>query len=72
VRSVPPYGDRNWRLYNLRDDPNEARDISSAEPELARAMLSDFTAYAARNGVIEVPADYDVIRQARANAAATK
>jgi arylsulfatase A-like enzyme len=25
VRSVPPYGDRNWRLYNLRDDPNEAK-----------------------------------------------
>ena len=68
-RSVPPYGDRKWRLYNLRDDPNEARDMSSAEPELARAMLADFAAYAARNGVIEVPADYDVIAQARANAA---
>jgi hypothetical protein len=46
--------------------------MSSAEPELARAMLADFAAYAARNGVIEVPADYDVIAQARANAAATK
>ena len=44
VRSVPPYGDRKWRLYNLRDDPNEARDMSSAEPELARAMPSDFAA----------------------------
>jgi arylsulfatase A-like enzyme len=72
VRSVSPYGDRKWPLYNLRDDPNEARDMSSAEPELARAMLADFAAYAARNGVIEVPADYDVIGQARANAAATK
>ena len=72
VRSVPPYGDRKWRLCNLRDDPNEASDMSSAEPELARAMLSDFGAYAARNGIIEVPADYDVIRQARANAAAAK
>ena len=70
VRSVPPYGDRKWRLYNLRDDPNEARDMSSAEPELARAMPSDFGAYVARNGIIEVPADYDVIRQARANAGA--
>ena len=68
--SLPPYGDRKWRLYNLRDDPNEARDMSSAEPELARAMPSDFGAYVARNGIIEVPADYDVIRQARANAGA--
>ena len=33
-------------------------------------MPSDFGAYVARNGIIEVPADYDVIRQARANAGA--
>ncbi len=45
VRSVPPFGDRKWRLYNLRDDPNEARDMSSADPERARAMLADFAAY---------------------------
>jgi hypothetical protein len=46
--------------------------MSSAEPELALAMLADFAAYAAGNGVIEVPTDYDVIGQARASAAATK
>jgi arylsulfatase A-like enzyme len=64
-----PYGDRKWRLYNLRNDPNEAK--CHRRSRSWRAMLSDSGAYAARNGIIEVPADYDVIRQARANAAAT-
>jgi arylsulfatase A-like enzyme len=69
VRSVPPYGDRKWRLYNLGNDPNEAHDMSSADPDLLRQMLADFAAYSARNGVIEVPADYNVISQGQANAA---
>jgi hypothetical protein len=31
-------------------------------------LLADYAAYAKRNGVTEVPADYDVMKQAQANA----
>ena len=32
-------------------------------------MLADYAAYVQRNGVVEVPPDYDVMKQGRANAA---
>jgi arylsulfatase/uncharacterized sulfatase len=69
VRSAPPYGDGRWRLYNLRNDPTETKDLSEAQPELLKSMLTDYTAYVTRNGIIEVPFGYDVIKQAQANAA---
>jgi arylsulfatase len=69
VRSVPPYGDGKWRLYDLGADPAEAHDLSASEPNLMRDMLAAYAAYVAKNGVVEVPEGYDVIRQAQANAA---
>jgi arylsulfatase A-like enzyme len=72
VRSVPPYGDGRWRLYNLRQDPTEARDLSAADPERMTSMMADFRSYVEKNGVVEVPADYNVIGQAQKNAAAQK
>ena len=32
-------------------------------------MINDYAAYVAKTGVVEVPAGYDVIKQAQANAA---
>lgn len=69
VRSAPPYGDGKWRLYDIARDPAEAKDLSQVEPKLAQQMQADYAAYVQRNGVVEVPADYDVIKQAQANAA---
>lgn len=69
VRSAPPYGDGQWRLYDLRDDPTETKDLSKPQPQLRQGMLADYSAYVRRNGVVEVPAGYDVIKQAQANAA---
>jgi arylsulfatase/uncharacterized sulfatase len=69
VRSAPPYGDGKWRLYDIARDPAEAKDLSHTEPKLAQQMQADYAAYVLRNGVVEVPADYDVIKQAQANAA---
>jgi arylsulfatase len=70
VRSVPPYGDGKWRLYDLRIDPTESHDLSGTQPDLASLMRAAYASYVARNGVIEVPDDYDVLGQARKNAAA--
>jgi hypothetical protein len=32
-------------------------------------MLADYAAYTKNNGVVEVPPDYDVMKQGQANAA---
>lgn len=69
MRSVPPYGDGTWRLYNLADDPTETNDLSAAQPKQKAEMLADYAAYVRKNGVVEVPAGYDVIKQGQANAA---
>src|SRR5262249_51028578 len=59
--SVPPYGDGKWRLYDIRNDPTETRDLSAEQPNLVQTMLADYAGYVSRNGVVEVPAGYDVI-----------
>jgi arylsulfatase A-like enzyme len=69
VRSAPPYGDSKWRLYDIATDPAERHDLSEAQPKLKQTMLDDYAAYVKKNGVVEVPAGYDVIKQAQANAA---
>ena len=72
VRSAPPYGDGTWRLYDLQADPTESKDLSAAQPDLAKSMIAAFADYAEKNGVVEVPSGYDVIEQAKKNAALTQ
>ena len=70
VRNIPPYGDRKWHLYNLRVDPAESKDLAGAEPERMKSMSEDYAQYVQKNGVIEVPDDYDMAAQAKKNAGA--
>lgn len=70
VRNIPPYGDRKWHLYNLRADPTESNDLASAQPERVKAMSEDYAKYVQKNGVIEVPDDYDIAAQSKKNAQA--
>jgi arylsulfatase A-like enzyme len=69
VRSAPPYGDAKWRLYDLATDPTETHDLGASQKKLMQQMLANYMAYTKKNGVIEVPPGYDVIKQAQANAA---
>jgi len=69
VRSVPPYGDGKWRLYDLPADPTESHDLTASQPDLANSMTAAFAAYVEKNRVVEVSSDYNVIAQARKNAA---
>lgn len=55
--------DGRWRLYNLRDDPTESRDLAPAQPERMRRMLAEVDAYNRANGVILPEPGYDPIRQ---------
>ena len=61
-RMGSPY-DGQWRLFNLRDDPGESRDLTLARPEQTRQMLAEVQAYERAHGVVMPEAGYDPIRQ---------
>jgi arylsulfatase/uncharacterized sulfatase len=63
VRNMPPVGDGRWRLYNLRRDPGETRDLSAEDPDLLADMLRAYEAYARDAGVQDLPEGYRVERQ---------
>ncbi len=67
VRNMPHVGDGRWRLYNLRVDPGETRDLASQDPQRFADMLAAYDAYAERNGVLPLPEGYQVERQVMRN-----
>ncbi|MGY6627145.1 MAG: arylsulfatase [Oceanicaulis sp.] len=63
TRNMPPFGDRQWRLFNLAVDPGETRDLSAEQPELMAELMAAYEAYERRVGVLPVPANYDAQRR---------
>jgi arylsulfatase/uncharacterized sulfatase len=63
VRNLPPTGDGKWRLYDLKSDPGEVRDLAAAMPDRFAAMLADYRSYAKANGVLDMPAGYTADEQ---------
>src|SRR3546814_6692532 len=57
VRNLPPIGDGGWRLYDIRTDPGETRDLSTAMPDRFAAMQADYRSFAPENGVLDMPTD---------------
>lgn len=64
VKNIAPLGDGQWRLYHLLSDPGEVRDIAATEPERFKTMLADYEAYAQTNGVLPIPKDFDLQKNA--------
>ena len=62
MRMGAPF-DGKWRLYNLRDDPTESRDLSAVQPERLQRMLAEVDAYNGANGVILPEPGYNPIKQ---------
>jgi len=67
VRNLPPYGDGQWHLYDVRLDPTEADDLAAARPELVKTMTEAYGEYAKKYAVIAVPEDYSIVTQAKKN-----
>ena len=67
VRNLPPMGDGQWHLYDLRTDPGETRDLRSAQPQAFEALRADYEAYARSHGVLPMPEGYDPVRQVLIN-----
>ena len=67
TRSMPPVGDGQWRLFDLKLDPGETEDLSEEKPEILADLLSEYAAYAQQAGVLEMPDDYNTANQVRSN-----
>jgi arylsulfatase/uncharacterized sulfatase len=72
VRNAPPLGDMQWRLYNLRLDPAESKDISADEPKVVDSLRAAYADYVKKNGVVEVPKGYAIDGQLKKNMARAK
>lgn len=72
MRNFPPFGDKQWRLYNIVVDPVERYDLSKTEPERFAEMLKDYEQYQAKVNMVEVNDDYHVIQQLQKNLARYK
>ncbi len=63
TRSMPPVGDAKWRLYDMRNDPGESRDLSQERPELLDEMLAEWAQYESEFGVLPMPEGYNSLEQ---------
>ena len=70
TRNTLPFGDAEWRLYDIEADPSETNDLSTQMPDTKVEMLEDYERFAAENGVIALPKDYNPYDQLRTNARA--
>ncbi len=47
-----PYGDGNWHLFNVDEDPGETRDLAAEMPDLLESLKLAWDQYSADVGVI--------------------
>lgn len=67
VRHFPPLGDKQWRLYNIEQDPGETNDLSQVNPELFQFMLAEYDQYSKNVGVQPMPDNYNSFDQITKN-----
>jgi len=57
TRLAPPFGERKWQLFNMKNDPGEAVDVSSNHPDKLQTLINAYKNYAEQNGVVEITVD---------------
>ena len=63
VRNGKPYGDGIWRMYNLKNDPGETKDLASSNSKLFEELKIDYKNYATKYGVLEMPEGYETVEE---------
>ncbi|AZQ64494.1 arylsulfatase [Flammeovirga pectinis] len=61
-------GTGKWELYDIVSDPSEMHNLASKKPKLVAKLKAGYSKYEKDNGVVPVPADYDVLKQLIKNA----
>jgi len=72
VRNAPPLGDFKSRLYNVKLDPAETKDIAADNPREVETLQNAYAEYVRKNGVVEVPPDYSIDGALKKNMARKK
>ena len=52
------YGDGQWHLYNIMQDPGETRPLDEEQPERLASMVANYQKWAADKGIVEVRDDW--------------
>ena len=52
VKVEAPYGSGSWKLFNLKDDPGETRNLAGEQPEKLKELQAAWDRYAENVGVI--------------------
>jgi arylsulfatase A-like enzyme len=63
VRNGKPYGDGIWRMYNLKNDPGETKDLAISNAKLFEDLKIDYKNYSTKYGVLEMPKDYETVEE---------
>jgi arylsulfatase/uncharacterized sulfatase len=71
VKNIPPVGDSQWHLYDLKSDPGETRDLQLQRPQDFIALQADYESWSKAHGVLAMPAGYDPVRQVLINSILT-
>jgi arylsulfatase A-like enzyme len=67
VRNFPPFGDKQWRIFNIKTDPVERYDLATTQPKRYQQMLLDYQMYQGKVKMVEVTEQYHVIKQLSKN-----
>jgi arylsulfatase/uncharacterized sulfatase len=67
VKNLPPVGDGQWHLYDLRTDPGETKDLRAERVQEFETMQVAYAQYARDNGVLTIPEGYNPQRQVLLN-----
>ena len=59
TRNAKPLGDFKWRLYNLKNDPGETKDLAEVQPKLFADMIKEYVVYTEKMGVLEMGTQYE-------------
>ncbi|MEI7443519.1 MAG: arylsulfatase, partial [Burkholderiales bacterium] len=65
--SLAPLGDGRWRLYDLKADPGETRDLAESMPTVVAAMRAEYEDWARAHGVLPMPEGYTPTKQVMIN-----
>jgi len=68
TRTPEPFGDGQWRLFDVVADPGETHDMAADEPALFESMMADYRTYVEEKGVFELGPGESAGRQLRINA----
>lgn len=59
VRNGRPYGDGEWRMYDISSDPGETSDLSKSKPVKFAELIRDYNDYTQEYGVLEMGINYE-------------